>query len=175
MDTHMASHIQITSSQNWRIQMTMKIIRLYSQKRFVQMIKCIFRSCFLLMLFFFAISLSLYLPPPSPKQAAKPPKMANGHNHSHESSHMNMRGAYLHVLSDALGSIIVIISALIVMFFKDWNGSKYVDPALSIFLVALILHSVWPLLRESALILLQTVPTHIQVRLLISLSIYYSM
>lgn len=37
------------------------------------------------------------------------------------------------------------------------------DPALSIVLVILILHSVWPLLRESALILLQTVPTHIQV------------
>lgn len=33
---------------------------------------------------------------------------------------------------------------------------------MSIVLVALILHSVWPLLRESALILLQTVPTHIQ-------------
>jgi solute carrier family 30 (zinc transporter), member 1 len=31
------------------------------------------------------------------------------------------------------------------------------------FLVILILHSVWPLLRESALILLQTVPTHIEV------------
>lgn len=29
--------------------------------------------------------------------------------------------------------------------------------------MALILHSVWPLLRESALILLQTVPTHIEV------------
>jgi len=40
------------------------------------------------------------------------------------------------------------------------------DPALSIVLVILILHSVWPLLRESALILLQTVPTHIQVILL---------
>ena len=39
------------------------------------------------------------------------------------------------------------------------------DPALSIVLVCLILHSVWPLLRESALILLQTVPTHIQVSL----------
>lgn len=37
------------------------------------------------------------------------------------------------------------------------------DPALSIVLVILILNSVWPLLRESALILLQTVPTHIQI------------
>lgn len=40
------------------------------------------------------------------------------------------------------------------------------DPALSIVLVILMLNSVWPLLRESALILLQTVPTHIQVGIL---------
>lgn len=77
---------------------------------------------------------------------------------------MNMRGAFLHVLSDALGSIIVVISAIIV-WKTDWEYRHYMDPALSILLVILILHSVWPLLRESALILLQTVPTHIQVNI----------
>lgn len=75
---------------------------------------------------------------------------------------MNMRGVFLHVLSDALGSVIVIISAL-VYWLTDWTYKGYIDPALSILLVILILHSVWPLLRDSALILLQTVPTHIQV------------
>lgn len=75
---------------------------------------------------------------------------------------MNMRGAFLHVLSDALGSIIVVISALVV-WLTEWEYRFYMDPALSIVLVILILNSVWPLLRESALILLQTVPTHIQV------------
>lgn len=35
------------------------------------------------------------------------------HGHSHSSAQMNMRGAFLHVLSDALGSVIVIISALV--------------------------------------------------------------
>nr|CAI5847166.1 unnamed protein product [Callosobruchus analis] len=75
---------------------------------------------------------------------------------------MNMRGVFLHVLSDALGSVIVIISAL-VFWLTDWEYKVYIDPALSIVLVLLILHSVWPLLRDSALILLQTVPTHIQV------------
>lgn len=43
----------------------------------------------------------------------------------------------------------------------------YIDPALSLLIVILILQSVWPLLQESALILLQTVPTHIQVILII--------
>ncbi|KAH8365566.1 hypothetical protein KR093_002009 [Drosophila rubida] len=86
----------------------------------------------------------------------------SSHGHSHDPGQMNMRGAFLHVLSDALGSVIVVISALFV-WLSDWEYRLYVDPALSIVLVALILHSVWPLLRESALILLQTVPTHIQV------------
>lgn len=88
-----------------------------------------------------------------------------GHGHSHgggSASQMNMRGVFLHVMADALGSVIVIISAVI-MWKTDWEYKLYVDPGLSILLVILILKSVWPLLIESALILLQTVPTHIQV------------
>lgn len=45
----------------------------------------------------------------------------------------------------------------------NWPARFYIDPALSLILIVLILRSVWPLLQESALILLQTVPTHIQV------------
>lgn len=45
----------------------------------------------------------------------------------------------------------------------NWKYRYYMDPALSVLMVLLILRSVWPLLQESALILLQTVPTHIQV------------
>merc|ERR1719470_419363 len=90
----------------------------------------------------------------------------HGHGHSHggggSASQMNMRGVFLHVTADALGSVIVIISAVI-MWQTEWEYKYYVDPGLSIMLVVLILRSVWPLLIESALILLQTVPTHIQV------------
>ncbi|XP_049888170.1 zinc transporter 1-like [Pectinophora gossypiella] len=81
---------------------------------------------------------------------------------NHDPGHMNMKGVFLHVLSDALGSLIVVGSALVV-WLTEWKYKYYIDPALSIVLVILILASVWPLLRESALILLQTVPTHIQV------------
>ncbi|XP_034193487.1 solute carrier family 30 member 1 isoform X2 [Osmia lignaria lignaria] len=90
------------------------------------------------------------------------PQVKRTHGHSHDASQMNMRGVFLHVLSDALGSVIVIVSALIVWLTK-WEYRFYIDPALSLLLVILILRSVWPLLQESALILLQTVPTHIQV------------
>lgn len=86
-------------------------------------------------------------------------KSPNSHN---SGQNLNMKAAFLHVMSDALGSVIVMISALIIKY-TDWKHKFYCDPALSIVLVILILHSVWPLLRESALILLQTVPTHIEV------------
>lgn len=66
------------------------------------------------------------------------------------------------MMADALGSVIVIVSAAVV-WLTEWKYRFYMDPALSIVLVILILNSVWPLLQESALILLQTVPTHIQV------------
>jgi zinc transporter 1 len=50
-----------------------------------------------------------------------------------------------------------------IVYLTNWEYKYYIDPSLSLLLVLLILRSVWPLLQESALILLQTVPTHIQV------------
>lgn len=73
-----------------------------------------------------------------------------------------MRGVFLHVLADALGSVIVCASACVYMF-TDFAYKEYVDPTLSVLMVILIMYSTWGLLVESAMILLQTVPTHIQV------------
>ena len=42
-------------------------------------------------------------------------------------SNMNMRGVWLHVMADALGSVVVIISAL-VMWLTEWEYKKLVDP-----------------------------------------------
>lgn len=80
------------------------------------------------------------------------------------SNQMNMRGVFLHVLADALGSVVVMISALVVIYTDESRAIRlYIDPTLSVFMVCLILRSTWPLLTESAMILLQTVPTHIEV------------
>lgn len=90
-------------------------------------------------------------------------KAAQPKQHHHgDSGQLNMRGVFLHILADALGSVIVIISALVI-WQTDWEYKYYVDPSLSVVMVVLIVRSTWPLLVESALILLQTVPTHIQV------------
>ena len=79
------------------------------------------------------------------------------------SAQFSMRGVYLHTLGDALGSVIVIITALIIKY-ASGKWTIYVDPGMSIFMVLLILMTSIPLMRESSLILLQTVPTHIKIK-----------
>lgn len=76
-----------------------------------------------------------------------------------------MHGVFLHILADALGSVVVIISSLIIKFVphnvddrKHWT--VYVDPTLSLIIVVLISLSAVPLLKESTYVLLQSVPTH---------------
>lgn len=80
---------------------------------------------------------------------------------------MNMRAVFIHVMADALGSVIVIISALLNKFQDELHVPKklinYIDPILCLCLVTLILSTALPLLKESCLILLQTVPKEIEV------------
>ncbi|XP_070843685.1 zinc transporter 1a [Chaetodon trifascialis] len=120
------------------------------------------------------------------------------------SSQLNMRGVFLHVLGDALGSVIVVVNAIIFIFV--WQPCKademcvnpcinshttdhhhvnhtlvnllegptmstmkvagpcwvlYLDPTLCIIMVGILLYTTYPLLKESALILLQTVPKQV--------------
>jgi len=87
---------------------------------------------------------------------------------SKKGSSMNMHGVFLHVLADALGSVVVIISALIIKFVpRDPNNPRhwtlYVDPTLSIIIVIIITVSAIPLLKETTYVLLQTVPKNIEV------------
>ena len=75
-------------------------------------------------------------------------------------SQLNINGVYLHILGDALGSVIVMISALIILL-AHGTWTLYVDPAMSIVMVLIILKTSIPLLKETSLILMQTVPTHL--------------
>lgn len=57
-----------------------------------------------------------------------------------------MHGVFLHVLADALGSVVVIISALVI-WLTEWEYRFCVDPALSVAMVCLIMWSTWPLCK----------------------------
>ena len=70
---------------------------------------------------------------------------------------LNVRGAYLHVLGDLLGSVAAVVAALLVRL-KGWTIA---DPIASIVMTALIIRGSWSLVRESVDILLEAVPSHI--------------
>lgn len=72
---------------------------------------------------------------------------------------LNMRGAYLHVLSDLLGSVAALIAALCLRYF----GWAVADPIASILMTVLIVRGSWSLVRESVDILLESTPAHIDV------------
>ena len=73
---------------------------------------------------------------------------------------MNITGVFLHVLADALGSVVVIINAAII-WLTDWEFKDYLDPVLSLIIVIIISITTWPLLRDSTLVLLNSIPPHI--------------
>jgi cobalt-zinc-cadmium efflux system protein len=77
--------------------------------------------------------------------------------HDGASGSLNVRGAYLHVLSDLLGSVAAIIAALAVRY----RGWTIADPVASIVMTALIVRGAWQLVRESVNVLLESVPSHI--------------
>ncbi|MGM0577552.1 MAG: cation diffusion facilitator family transporter [Myxococcota bacterium] len=75
-----------------------------------------------------------------------------GHSH-------NLRGAMLHMMGDALGSVGVIVSALVIW----WTGWQLIDPLVTMGIAGLILLATWPLLRDATRTLLQVSPIHVDV------------
>jgi cobalt-zinc-cadmium efflux system protein len=77
--------------------------------------------------------------------------------HAGSGHSLNVRGAYLHVLSDLLGSAAAVIAALFIRL-KGWTVA---DPIASIVMTVLIARSSWSLIRESVDVLLEATPAHI--------------
>jgi cobalt-zinc-cadmium efflux system protein len=77
--------------------------------------------------------------------------------HSVRDGNLNVRGAYLHVLGDALGSVGAVLAAGIIAL----TGWTLADPIVSILLSLLILVGALRLLRDSTDILLESVPRHV--------------
>jgi cobalt-zinc-cadmium efflux system protein len=67
---------------------------------------------------------------------------------------LNLRAATLHVVADLLGSVGVIVAAVIILA----TGWLYADPVVSILIGVLVLASSWRVLRESLGVLLEATP-----------------
>lgn len=67
---------------------------------------------------------------------------------------LNLRGAYQHMLADAVVSASVVVAGVVILF-TGWN---WLDPVVSLVLAAVILYGTWGLLRESLDLALDAVP-----------------
>jgi cobalt-zinc-cadmium efflux system protein len=72
---------------------------------------------------------------------------------------INIRGAFLHMAADAAVSAGVVVAGLLVLR----TGFTWIDPAVSLVIVAVILGGTWGLLRESLAMSLNAVPTGIDI------------
>ncbi|MGH1337497.1 MAG: cation diffusion facilitator family transporter [Aureispira sp.] len=70
---------------------------------------------------------------------------------------LNIKGAYLHMLADTLVSVGVVISGVVIL----WTQWYWVDTAMSLIIVAVILISTWNLLKDSVKLSLDGVPSHL--------------
>jgi cobalt-zinc-cadmium efflux system protein len=70
---------------------------------------------------------------------------------------LNIRGAFLHMLSDALVSLGVVASALAIRY----TGWQWLDPVTSLVIAAVIVHGTWGLLTAAVTMALHGVPSHI--------------
>ncbi len=72
---------------------------------------------------------------------------------------LNVRGAWLHVLTDALGSIQAMVAGALIWGF----GWDLADPIASVLISVLVAYSGWGLLKEAANVLMEGAPGHIAV------------
>ena len=78
----------------------------------------------------------------------------------HES--LNTRGAWLHVLGDALGSVGALTSGALIWAY-DW---RWADPAASLLIAVLIAYSAYQLIKETTAVLMESAPDHVDVEAL---------
>lgn len=72
---------------------------------------------------------------------------------------LNLRGAWLHLLTDALGSVQALVAGGLVWAFGWYRA----DPIASALIALLVVYSSWHLLRETVGVLMESAPGHIDV------------
>ena len=72
--------------------------------------------------------------------------------HDAAQHNMNVRGAFLHVLMDLLGSVGVLIAGCVILL----TGWEIIDPLISLILALLILPRAWSLLRSASDVLMES-------------------
>lgn len=79
--------------------------------------------------------------------------------HGGRDESLNVRGAWLHVLADLLGSLQAVVAGGLIW----WRGWNLADPIASVLIGVLVLYSSWRLLAESVAVLMQRAPGDLDV------------
>lgn len=79
--------------------------------------------------------------------------------HSSRGESLNIHGAWLHLFTDALGSLAALVAGALVWAY----GWHWADPAASLAIAVLVVYSAWGLLVESIAILMESTPRHLDV------------
>ncbi len=79
--------------------------------------------------------------------------------HQGRDENLNMRGVWLHVLTDALGTVQAIVAGALIWGF----GWQWADPVASVLISLLVIYSAWSLLKEATGVLMESAPAHIDV------------
>lgn len=77
--------------------------------------------------------------------------------HSDHKHDLNMRGAFLHVIGDLLGSVAAIVAGVFIIAF----GWLWADPVTSVLISLIIIYGAWRLIVGSVNVLLVSTPPHI--------------
>jgi len=77
----------------------------------------------------------------------------------HRTQSLNIQGAWLNVMSDALGSLGVVVAGALIR----WRGWMVADPIASLLIGILIAASSWNLVKQSVNILLEGTPSHLRI------------
>jgi cobalt-zinc-cadmium efflux system protein len=80
--------------------------------------------------------------------------ISTNHLKAHAHHDLNMKSAYLHLLTDALESLVVVVVAGIIVW-KDW---RILDPVISIAIGLFIIKSAWSIVAETVHILTEGTP-----------------
>lgn len=70
---------------------------------------------------------------------------------------LNIKGAFLHLISDALISVGVVVAGILIAF----TNAFWIDPVVGLLIVGIILWATWGLLRDSVSLILDAIPHHI--------------
>ncbi|USS88422.1 cation diffusion facilitator family transporter [Fructilactobacillus hinvesii] len=67
---------------------------------------------------------------------------------------LNLKATYLHLLSDALASVGIIVGGVVIMV----SGWTFVDPLITILVALYIIYESWPVIKKTVLILMECAP-----------------